>query len=51
MRLVEWLEMVKLMGADQVYFYVFGATEGMMKVLRHYEAQVVFRICCSLRRS
>lgn len=39
-RLVEWLEMVKLLGADKVYFYVYGATESMMKVLRHYEKEV-----------
>lgn len=39
-RLVEWLEMVKLMGGDKVYFYVFGAIESMRKVLRHYERQV-----------
>ena len=39
-RLVEWLEMVKIMGADQVYFYVYGATENMMKVLHHYKKEV-----------
>ncbi|KAJ6219222.1 hypothetical protein RDWZM_005034 [Blomia tropicalis] len=38
-RLVEWLEMVKILGADQVYFYVYGATENMMKVLRHYKKE------------
>lgn len=41
-RLVEWLEMVKIMGADQVYFYVYGATPNMMNVLRHYQNQVHF---------
>ena len=39
-RLVEWLEMVRLLGADKVYFYVYGATQNMMKVLRHYSKEV-----------
>ena len=39
-RFVEWLEMVRLMGADKVHLYVYSATENMMKVLRHYEKDV-----------
>lgn len=39
-RLVEWLEWVRMMGADQVYFYVYSATENMLKVLLHYEKEV-----------
>ena len=39
-RLVEWLEMVKLMGAEQVYFYVYGATPNMFKVLKSYQNEV-----------
>src|SRR5699024_5992764 len=29
--------MVKLMGAEQVYFYVYGASVNMHNVLKHYE--------------
>ena len=39
-RLVEWLEMVKLMGADKVYFYLLSATSNIMKVIRHYMDEV-----------
>lgn len=42
-RLVEWLEMVKLMGADQVYFYVFGAADNVVKVMNHYKGFVDWR--------
>ena len=43
-RLVEWLEMIKILGADQVYFYVYGATGNMLKVLKHYEKEVFIRL-------
>jgi len=39
-RLVEWLEMVKMMGGDKVYFYVYGAVPSMMQVLQHYQKEV-----------
>lgn len=40
-RLVEWLEMIKIMRADKVYFYVMDSTESMFQVLRHYAKEVV----------
>ena len=39
-RLVEWLEMVRLMGGHKVYLYAFGATESLYKVLNHYKNDV-----------
>nr|XP_046920666.1 uncharacterized protein LOC124500617 [Dermatophagoides farinae] len=35
-RLVEWLEMIRLLGASKIYFYVYDATESVYRVLRHY---------------
>ena len=39
-RLVEWLELVRLMGADKVHMYLYSATQNMYKVLRHYQKDV-----------
>lgn len=39
-RMVEWLEMVRLLGADKVYFYVYGANDNIWKVLKHYQTEV-----------
>ena len=39
-RLVEWLEMVRIMGAEKVFFYLYGATGNMIRVLNHYVKEV-----------
>lgn len=36
-RLVEWIEMVRLMGADKVFFYELQVHPNITKVLRHYQ--------------
>lgn len=38
-RLVEWLEMIRLLGTDQVYLYAFETTESMAKVLKFYQKE------------
>lgn len=43
-RMVEWLEMVKMLGADKVYFYNLEITKSMKKVLKHFEKKVMFNI-------
>ena len=40
-RLVEFLEMVRLMGADKVHFYVLGVSKNMRRVLQHYQKEVL----------
>lgn len=35
-RLVEWLEWMRLLGVDKVYLYVLGLTENLRKVLHSY---------------
>lgn len=37
MKLVEWMEVIKLLGADKVFFYVVSVHENVMKALRFYE--------------
>lgn len=39
-RFVEWLEMVRLFGAEKVYIYVFGVPNSLWKILEHYSAEV-----------
>lgn len=39
-RLVEWLEMVRLMGANKVYLYVYAMSESVRQVLEHYQTDV-----------
>ncbi len=39
-RLIEWLEILKILGADKIYFYKFSAHENMEKVLDFYTKQV-----------
>ncbi|OTF69306.1 hypothetical protein BLA29_006203 [Euroglyphus maynei] len=41
-RLVEWLEMNRLLGASKIYFYVYDATESIYRVLRHYTNETKF---------
>lgn len=37
-RLVEWIEMQRLLGADQIFFYRFHTHERVTRVLEHYSA-------------
>ncbi len=39
-RMVEWLEMVRILGADKVYLYVHDVSRHLQKVLRHYQQEV-----------
>src|SRR5699024_4051091 len=39
-RLVEWLELIRLLGADNVYFHVYSVNDNMRKVLEHYQMEV-----------
>ena len=39
-RLIEWLEMNRLLGVSKIYFYIFDATESVYRVLRHYAKEV-----------
>lgn len=36
-RLVEWIELLNLLGADKVFFYELQVHPNISKVLRHYE--------------
>lgn len=36
-RLVEWIELVRLMGADKIFFYELQVHPNITKVLRHYQ--------------
>lgn len=38
-RLVEWIELLRLLGADKVFFYQLQVHPNISKVLRHYEAR------------
>ena len=38
-RLVEWLELLFLLGADKIFIYDIGIHPNMTKVLRHYESR------------
>ena len=39
-RLVEWIEMMRLLGVDKIYFYVYSVNENINKVLSHYQHEV-----------
>jgi len=39
-RLIEWLELLKILGADQVFLYSYSAHKNMEKVLKYYSEQV-----------
>jgi hypothetical protein len=39
-RLIEWLEILKILGADKIYFYKLRAHENMEKVLDFYTKQL-----------
>ncbi|XP_011647628.1 uncharacterized protein LOC105433852 [Pogonomyrmex barbatus] len=36
-RLVEWIELISLLGADKIYFYELQVHPNVTKVLRHYQ--------------
>ena len=36
-RLVEWIELIGLLGADKIFFYELQVHQNVSKVLRHYE--------------
>jgi len=40
-RLIEWLELLKILGADKVFFYYLLAHKNMNKVLDYYIDQVL----------
>lgn len=39
-RLVEFLELTRLLGVQQIFFYDFSTSEIVQRVLRHYEGKV-----------
>ncbi|XP_050725350.1 uncharacterized protein LOC127003037 [Eriocheir sinensis] len=39
LRIVEWLELLFLLGADKVFMYDLGVHPNVSRVLRHYEAE------------
>ena len=39
-RLVEWFELMRLMGVDKVHFYVYSVSDNMRKVLQNYLKEV-----------
>ena len=39
-RLIEWLEMLKIVGADKVYLYKYDAHKNMEKTLDYYSKEV-----------
>lgn len=43
-RLVEWIELLNLLGADKVFFYELQVHPNISKVLRHYETEGKVRI-------
>jgi len=40
LRLIEWLEMLKIVGADKVYLYKYDAHKNMEKTLDYYSKEV-----------
>lgn len=38
-KLVEWIELITLLGADKIYFYELQVHPNISKVLRHYEKE------------
>ena len=47
-RLVEWLEMMRMMAVDKVYMYKFETTKTMDAVLEHYRDEVCQLITLSV---
>lgn len=45
-RLVEWLEMVRIFGAEKVYFYIYGVPDNIQRVLDHYSLEVIILYLC-----
>jgi hypothetical protein len=38
-RLIEWIELARLLGANKIFFYILRAHENMTKVLEHYRQE------------
>lgn len=38
-RLIEWIELLNLLGADKVFFYELQVHPNISKVLKHYEQE------------
>ncbi len=51
-RLIEWLELMRILGADKVFLYALSVNENMLKVLNYYSQQVfiIHRIKIFLQR-
>lgn len=43
-RLVEWIELLHLLGADKIYFYKFNVHPNISKVLEHYETNGMIEV-------
>ena len=37
LRLVEWIELIHLLGASKIYFYLLNVTENTLRVLHYYQ--------------
>ncbi len=40
-RLVEWIELLSILGADKIFLYTYGIPREMLRVLQHYEKKGV----------
>ncbi len=40
-RVIEWIELLLILGADKIFLYYYDISASLMSVLRHYEARGV----------